>query len=414
MTAFSPSSLPPLMVLQVGFAFASSSSENGDDESDTDVATTTDSEENGDSDDEQEEDNQQQQQQQDVQEEDTEEEQDGEEQQQQFATVVGEICDDFEDNDGDGLIDLADVEDCAAPLTQGAITAPTTPLPPPPSVTDTTATNSTNNTLTAAGITTTDTDYVTYPEGIEVNDIDIECQTYEELGLDPPLPSPGDPPNLVWFDCSGVSIPVVPTGSTTTTTPNSGTGGGQGLAQGGQGQGQQPPSSAAPTTPTTSQGVEQGPVTTDNPDGSKTTTYPGGRIKTVYPWPDGRIITTYPGGTIEIIDRGASTTTTINSDGSSLTNNADHSITWTNPDGSWHTTSHPRQCVTITYFSDGRVQTLAGEPIIGTPTCTEAEERTEFPDGREMIRHYDGAFMVKYPDGSKAFTPAGAWRPNLW
>jgi hypothetical protein len=210
---YSSSPLAP-MFLKVGFASATTSSENGeDDESNTDDATTDDGGE------------------------------DGDEQQEQFATVVGEICDDLVDNDGDGWIDIEDVLDCAAPATEGALAAPTAPPPegppPPPTFTttpNTTATNSTGNTglgpatqgaLTAPTApppegpppppTFTDTNYVTYPEGIEVNDIDIECQTYEELGLDPPLPSPGDPPNLVWFDCSGVSIPVVPTGNTTST-----------------------------------------------------------------------------------------------------------------------------------------------------------------------------------------------------
>ena len=337
-TVLSPSLLSPI-ALKVEFASATSSSENNDDnegeegeeEDQPTTDVTTDGEEegvDGNSGDVQ------------------QEGADGE--QEQFATVVGEICDDFEDNDGDGLIDLVDVEDCAPPATQGTITAPTTPPPPPPSVTNTTATNSTNNTLTASEITTTrelttppstdeeasgipteegntvtdadgrpvidlekecdsyeelgipppplgfgqppdakwyhcppgvgvwvapngtssldatggqggggqqqpppsvttttDTDYALYPEGTEVNDIDINCDSFEELGYEPPPPEPGEPPNLKWFDCDGVSISVVPTGSTTTTTPNSGTG----TVGGGQQQQQQQPNSASACPP---------------------------------------------------------------------------------------------------------------------------------------------------------------------
>jgi hypothetical protein len=265
MTVFSTSSLTPV-ILKVEFASATTTSENGDDDESTTDATT-----DGEEDEQQEE----------------EAEQDGElQEQQQLATVIGEVCDDFEDNDGDGLIDLADVEDCAPPATQGTITAPTTP--PPPSVINTTATNSTNNTLTAAGITTespyivevcgnrfdddgdgladeadfegcatpsTDSSNTRYilPSTGEIVDV-TGCESYEELGLPPPPPRAGldEPPNLVYFDCDNVTFGLIPLDSapaTTTSDSSTGTaggGGGQGLAQG---QGQQQPNSASPCPP---------------------------------------------------------------------------------------------------------------------------------------------------------------------
>jgi hypothetical protein len=155
------------MVLKMEFAFATSSENSGDNDNEggeeeqptTDV-TTDEEEEVDDSGDVQEEDNTEEEQQgpsSSAQEQ--EEVQDGgEEEEEQFANVMGgeeamtgtppgvEICDDFEDNDGDGLIDLADTDCAAGPATQGALTAPTTP---PPSASTTNATNSTINTLTS-------------------------------------------------------------------------------------------------------------------------------------------------------------------------------------------------------------------------------------------------------------------------
>jgi hypothetical protein len=345
---FSTSSFLTPIILKVGFASATSSGDGGDDESDTDAATTTtdDGEENGDGDDEQqEEDNSEQQQ--DVQGEEegnTEEEQDagegGQGEQQQFATVIGEVCDDLEDNDGDGLIDLADVEDCAPPATQGTITAPTTTTPSP-SVINTTATNSTNNTLTASGITAADLG----PPW----DLAKQCIPIEQLGIPRPVPAPDDPPNIRWYSCpDGLlwSDPPV--------TSNSGIGqfGGGGQQPGGQQQQQPnsasgidpatgqpisggqtsgvdpatgqpipPPTLQAPSStasqggqqgqppPTTSQGVEQGPVTTDNPDGSKTTRYPAGMERTTYL--DGRSVIRYDDGRVEVRNADGSGTSTM-------------------------------------------------------------------------------------------------------
>ena len=209
---FSPSPLPPI-ALRVEFASATSSSENNDDNEGEEEQLTTDVTTNGE---EEEVDGDG-----DVQEEDnTEEEQEDEDggdedgEQEQFASVVGEVCDDFEDNDGDGFIDLVDA-DCAAPLTEGTVTAPTTP--PPPSVVNTTATNSTANTLTGSGIAGLDRPY----------DLEKDCKTLEEQGIPPPPPEPGDPPNVKWYDCPpGVLVRDPPRAAaadtTTTTTTTSG------------------------------------------------------------------------------------------------------------------------------------------------------------------------------------------------
>ena len=301
MTVLSPSLLSPI-ALKVEFASATSSSENNDDnegeeggggeeQPTTDVTTDGEEEEvDGNSGDVQQEG---------ATEEDDEEE-GGDGQQEQFATVVGEICDDFEDNDADGLIDLADA-DCAAPLTEGTVTAapPTTPASPP-SVINSTATNSTNNTLTASEITTTreittpssslgttggggggqqpqqDSPYIVEvcdnridDDGDGLADLDdfegcappstssntrymtpsgdivdvTGCTSFEEMGIEPGSPSPGDPPNLVYFDCDNITWGLIPLDSapaTTTSDSGTGTAGGEGQQGLAQGQGQQP------------------------------------------------------------------------------------------------------------------------------------------------------------------------------
>jgi hypothetical protein len=327
---YSPlSPLPPPTVLRVGFASATSSENNDDDNNEggggeePTIDATTDGEDEVDGDgDVQEEDNTEEQQlSSSTQEQEELDEDGGEEEEEQLAFMAGEICDDFEDNDGDGFIDLADA-DCVAPLTQGAVTAPTTPSPPP-SVTNTTATNSTNNTLTA-GIAGLDRPY----------DLEKDCKTYEELRIpDPPL-SPGDPPDVQWYHCPpGVGVRVPPPVDTATTT--SGTGGEGGAGGVTQGQ-QQPPSSAGTTPslqapPTTSDTGPEGrevcddfedndgdglidladadcvapltqgtvtmsaPTTKINDNGGIATTYPDGIVVTNYP--SGAVVTEYPDGT---------------------------------------------------------------------------------------------------------------------
>ena len=239
------------IALRVEFASATSSENNDDnneeeEQPNTDATTDGEEEVDGDSgDDVQEE-------QQEVQDGEEEEEQ---QEQQQLATVVGEICDDFEDNDGDGLIDLADVEDCAAPLTQGTVTAPTTP--PPPSVTNTTATNSTNNTLTASEITTppstddeasgiTTGNTVYDADGRPVYDLEKDCESYEELKIPPPPLGFGQPPDAKWYHCPpGVGVWVTPNG-----TSSLGTGGGEEEGGGQQQQQQSNSPSSCPPKPT--------------------------------------------------------------------------------------------------------------------------------------------------------------------
>ena len=209
----------PSMVLKIGFASAAyATSENNDDDNneggggeEPTIDATTDGEDEVDGDVQEEDNTEEQQLSSSTQEQEELDEDGGEEEEEQLAFMAGEICDDFEDNDGDGFIDLADA-DCAAPATQGTVTAPTTP--PPTSVTNTTATNSTANTL-AAGIAGLDRPY----------DLEKDCKTYEELGIpDPPL-EPGDPPNVQWYDCPpgvGVRVPPRAADTTTTTTTTSG------------------------------------------------------------------------------------------------------------------------------------------------------------------------------------------------
>jgi hypothetical protein len=147
---------PSPIALSGGFASATSENSGGE-ESNTGDATTDDGEEEKDrGDNVQGEDAGTEEQQEQLlpspftqqgEEEDQEGAEEGEEE-EQLAFMGGEICNDFEDNDGDGWIDLAD-PDCGAaagPATQGALTAPTTP---PPSASTTNATNSTINTLTS-------------------------------------------------------------------------------------------------------------------------------------------------------------------------------------------------------------------------------------------------------------------------
>ena len=128
----------PSMVLKVRFTSAYATSENNDNdnnEGEGEDEPTTDGEEEVDGNVQEEDSTEEEQQQQQPSlstQEQGEDEDVGEEEQeeeQQLATVVGEIWDDFEDNDGDGFIDLVDA-DCVAPLTQGTVTmsAPTTKI----------------------------------------------------------------------------------------------------------------------------------------------------------------------------------------------------------------------------------------------------------------------------------------------
>jgi hypothetical protein len=381
---------PSTTVLNVGHASATSSSEDndGDGGSNTDDATTTGEEEDGDKTEQQEENNQQQ----DVQQEGTEDGQQGQllpspftqeqedqdveaeagEQEEQLAFMGGEICNDFEDNDGDGWIDLAD-PDCGAaagPATQGALTAPTTP---PPSASTANATNSTINTLTSGLI-----------------------------GLPS---SPATPP-------------------TTTTTP-------QGVEQGQQ----QSPSSAettpqspppTTTTTTTPQGGEQGQQQvpgTIAPAIARTTTFPGGISITKNPdgrvdasIPDSGVIISFgPNGGVEDIEhpngvlsknRDGSVSAMLpdteglrlrpdgigdiglaDDDETTITGNRDGTITVEKPYG------------TSTYSLDGKVATTNPD---GTSTSTMIGSvnggTTTFPGGISITKNPDGRVDASIPD----------------
>jgi hypothetical protein len=261
MTVFSPSP----MVLKVEFASATSSENNDDDDNgggggeEPTIDATTDGEEEVDGDgDVQEEDNTEEQQlSSSTQEQEELDEDGGEEEEEQLAFMAVEICDDFEDNDGDGFIDLADA-DCAAPLTQGTVTAPTTP--PPTSVTNTTATNSTTNTATSSALT--------FPQA------------------PPPTTSDTEPPR---------AADATPS---TTTTSDTGREGREVCNdfEDNDGDGFIDLADADCAAPLT-----QGTVTTSAPtteaysDGSIVTYYPGGI--SVTNWVNGVVVTDYPDGT---------------------------------------------------------------------------------------------------------------------
>jgi hypothetical protein len=265
MTVFSPSP----MVLKVEFASATSSENNDDDDNEggggeePTIDATTDGEEEVDGDgDVQEEDNTEEQQlSSSTQEQEELDEDGGEEEEEQLAFMAGEICDDFEDNDGDGFIDLADA-DCAAPLTQGTVTAPTTP--PPTSVTNTTATNSTTNSTT----NTATSSALTFPQA------------------PPPTTSDTEPPR---------AADATPS---TTTTSDTGREGREVCDdfEDNDGDGFIDLADADCAAPLT-----QGTVTTSAPnteaysDGSIVTYYPGGI--SVTNWVNGAVVTDYPDGT---------------------------------------------------------------------------------------------------------------------
>ena len=377
---YSPSPLTP-MVLKVGFTSASATtSENGDNEEEQQPTTdaTTNGQENGDGS-EQEDTEEEQGQlpstftQQQEGEEDQDVEAEAEEQEEQLAFMGGEICNDFEDNDGDGWIDLAD-PDCGAaagPATQGALTAPTTP---PPSASTANATNSTINTLTSGLI-----------------------------GLPS---SPATPP------------------TTTTSTP-----------QGGE-QGQQQSPSSAETTPqsppptttttTTPQGGEQGQQQvpgTIAPAIARTTTFPGGISITKDPdglvqasIPDSGVIISFgPNGGVEEIEHpngvlsrnrdGSISAMLPNTEGlrlrpdgigdigladddeTTITGNRDGTITVEKPYG------------TSTYSLDGKVATTNPD---GTSSSTMIGSvnggTTTFPGGISITKNPDGRVEASIPD----------------
>jgi hypothetical protein len=424
-SVFSPSSTSSPMFLKMGFASATSSDNNGGtDESNTDATTDG---ENGDEQENSDDNNNNivQLLEQGVQEEaeEGEEEPDREEaeDQQQLATVVGEICDDFEDNDGDGRIDLAD-EDCAPPATVGSLTAPTTTTS---SVTDN---NSASNT-TASGIPGLDRPY----------DLEKDCQSYEELGIPPPPPGFGVPPNAKWYDCGGVGVPSIPPDNTSTTNDT-----------GGEVQ-------ASPTTTTTSQvgqiqqqlqqlctaAQQQGtspatisPTTVStNPDGTSISSYPSRFTLTSATTPSSpqappSTTTSSQGAQIQQLctalqqqlkqlptspdSSGDGTRSTTLPDGTVIVDNPNGPYVVTTPTGATITLTKPPEQpkdpndlvtidhpngVSITWKRDG------GE-VAKYPGGI---ERTTDPFGKSVIK-YPGGITIQCADGSIANVPEdGKW-----
>ena len=103
-------------------------------------------------------------------------------QQPQDSPYILEVCGNRIDDDGDGLADQDDFEGCYPP-----------------------STSSNTRYMTTLG-----------------NIVDVTgCDSFEDLGIDPPPPSPGDPPNLVYFDCDNITwalIPLDPLDSTVSQT----------------------------------------------------------------------------------------------------------------------------------------------------------------------------------------------------
>lgn len=410
-------------VLKLEFASASSSSEN-DGESNTDAATDGDNQQQGA-----------------VQQEDGEEEDDDQDgrTEELFATVVGEICDDFEDNDGDDKIDLAD-EDCAGPATQEAITAPTAQSPPPSASVNTTATDSTNNTLTS-GLASA---------GRPAYDLERDCDTYEELGIPPPPPGFGQPPGAKWYHCPpGVGVWVGPDGTSSLDLGGEGGSGvQQGLAQ--RGGVQAPPPNNTTTTPQVGQIQQQlqqlcaaaqqqgtSPATisptTTNPEITGDTSYLGGYIPSstrTTPVQAPPTPTTTPQVAqlqqlctalqqqIEQLptspDSSGGTRSTTLPDGTVIVDNPDGPYVVTTPTGATITLSKPPEQpkdpndlvtidhpngVSITWKRDG------GE-VAKYPGGI---ERTTNPFGRSVIK-YPGGITIQCADGSIANVPEdGKW-----
>jgi hypothetical protein len=467
---FSPSFLPP-MALKVGLTSASAtSSENNDDdnnegrggeESSTTTDAMTDEEEEEVVDDNggdvQQEDNTEQQQQplsSSTQEQEADDDEEGGGEAQQLATVVGEICDDFEDNDGDGLIDLADANCAAAPLTQGTITAPTTP--PLPSVTNTTAaTNSTNNTLTGSEITTrelttpsTDDEAsgiteegnnVTTVDGRPVIDLEKECDSYEELGIPPPPLGFGQPPDAKWYHCPpGVGVWVTPNGtSSLDATGGGGEVGQQGLAQGGevgqqglaqggevgqqglaQGGGVQAPPPTTTTTPQVGQIQQQlqqlcaaaqqqgtspatvSPTTTTNSEDTGITSYLGGYIpsSTRTPSVQAPPTTTSQGAQIQQLCAALQqqieqlpTSPDSSGGGTRSTTLPDGTVIVDNPNGSYVVTT-----------PTGATITLSKPPE--QPKDPNDLVTIDHPNGVSITWKRDGGEVAKYPGGIERIT----------
>ncbi|HEY5834686.1 AAWKG family protein [Streptomyces sp.] len=163
-----------------------------------------------------------------------------------------------------------------------------------------------------------------------------------------------------------------------------------------------------------------GSVSTRNPDGSVTTTFPNGTKTTVNPdgtvtttTPDGKTTTSHlsPGEELPNPDGGTSTigpdgtVTTHFPDGSSFTSNPDGSFTTTNPDGS-HTTTFPNGSVQ-TVGPDGQTHLTQPNGTVSTPDA-HGGVTTTFPDGTRTTVNPDGTVTTISPDGHTTTSHLGA------
>jgi hypothetical protein len=368
MTVFSP---PSSMVMNVGLASATSSENNdnddnnegGEEEPTTDATTTEGEDEVVDGDVREEDNTEEQQPSLSTQEQD---EDGGDEEEEQFAFMGVEICDDFQDNDGDGFIDLADTDCAAGPATQGALTAPTTP---PPSASTTNATNSTINTLTSGLI---------------------------GLPSSPTTPPPQSPP------------------PTTTTTPQGGE----------QGQQQVPVVTKNPDgseTTTYPGGVKRttfpgGISITKNPDGRVTASIPDSEV-TIYYGPNGGVEEIdHPNGMLSR-NRDSSVSALLpNTEGlrlrpdgigeiglgddeTTITGNRDGTLTISKPYIDPNTGALTDALITSTYSLDGNVATKNPD---GSTTSAKIGSvnggTTTFPGGISITKNPDGRVTASIPD----------------
>jgi hypothetical protein len=268
-------------------------------------------------------------------------------------------------------------------------------------------------------------------------DLERDCKSYEALGIPPPPPGFGVPPNAKWYDCGGVGVPSIPPDDTTATNDT-----GEGV--------QTQPNSAltspqAPPTSTTSQVGQmqqqlQQLCTTAQQGTSPATisptaasTNPGGFTLTSTTTPPSSqahpSTTTSQGAQIQQLctalqqqieqlptspDSSGGTRSTTLPDGTVIVDNPNGSYVVTTPTGATITLSKPPEQpkdpndlvtidhpngVSITWKSDGgEVAKYPGDI-----------ERTTNPFGRSVIK-YPGGITIQCADGSIANVPEdGKW-----
>ena len=144
----------------------------------------------------------------------------------------------------------------------------------------------------------------------------------------------------------------------------------------------------------------EGPETVTNPDGSWTTTYPGGTTATTTPLPGGGTTTAVTNSD------GSWTTITTNPDGSVERQNSDGTGSVRKLDGT-QTYTLPRDQGTITKRPNANGSETITLPDGSAQTINpDGSTVTTYPDGRTVTRNADGSMetvtetMITLPDGS--------------